>query len=554
MIEIKDFFEMDTNDIPIQKPINRNAFSTADVEYKLKWIKAMQDLGMEVTIDKIGNICGTIAGNLLTDKSIICGSHTDSVDDGGQFDGPLGVYCALKAGENIVKSGKPNAINYKAIIYACEESTRFEGKACLGSKYLRGDKLDFDAIISRDGLSLRECIANYKAELTKQLQEAGLEPLIEVDKVVFQSEIVTALEGHIEQADVLRESGKNIGLFTSIVAPYRLHADISDVKTASEFICHLIEGAKEPESLSKYRVTFPEFSIKNNYQENDLQGKKVVTFRSIGERNHSGATPMDRRQDAVYGAAKFIELVSENPDVQLLETCSTKCGANQINDCCDITFAIHPEASEKNILQLWHAQKDAGKIANVHFKSVSHAIKTDKRSKSGLFLDVRQQIGWSPELSSEMIFETIKDIVHRTHCNAYMNITAKGKPYQTNLDLIKSASQICEDKKINYEILKSWAGHDLATLTKNPNARTLLLFCDNRGGSHNPDETTSVDAIEKLANVISALTQKELHRANELYLTADFDTVKNKLAKIQTLAKKLGICLKSQNHLDEKEA
>lgn len=552
MIKPEDFFEI-INNIPTKKPINRNAFTKEDVAYKVKCIKAMQDLGMTVTLDKIGNICGTIPGKLYSDKSIICGSHTDSVDDGGQFDGPLGVYCALKTAENIVSSGKTNAINYKAIIYTCEESTRFKGKACLGSKYLRGDKLDFDAIISsRDGLSLRECIANYKAELTKQLQESGLEPLIEVDKVVSQSEIVTALEGHIEQADVLRESGKNIGLCTSIVAPYRLHADISDIKTASEFICNLIEGAKEPENLSKYRVTFPEFSIKNNYEKNDLEGKKVITFRSIGTRNHSGATPMDRRQDAVYGAAKFIELISENPAVQLLETCTTKCGANQINDCCDVTIAINPEASEKEILELWYAQKDAGKIANVHFKTVPHAIEPDKRSKPGLFLDVRQQIGWSPELSSEMIFETIKDIVHRTHCNAYMNITAKGKPYQTNLDLIESASQICEDKKINYEILKSWAGHDLATLTKNPDARTLLLFCDNSGGSHNPDETTTVDTIEKLADVMSALTQKELERANELYLTADYHSTKDKLAKIETLAKKLGICLGNKNSLDER--
>ena len=144
MIDIHDFFDIDENGIPVKKPINRNAFTKEDVAYKIKVIKAMQDLGMEVTIDAIGNICGTFPGKLRTDKSNIAGSHTDSVDNGGQFDGPLGVYAALKATENLVKNGKnkTNLINHKVIVYACEESTRFQGKACLGSKFLRGDNLD----------------------------------------------------------------------------------------------------------------------------------------------------------------------------------------------------------------------------------------------------------------------------------------------------------------------------------------------------------------------------------------------------------------------------
>ena len=59
MIDIHDFFDIDENGIPVKKPINRNAFTKEDVAYKIKVIKAMQDLGMEVTIDAIGNICGT---------------------------------------------------------------------------------------------------------------------------------------------------------------------------------------------------------------------------------------------------------------------------------------------------------------------------------------------------------------------------------------------------------------------------------------------------------------------------------------------------------------
>lgn len=549
MIDIHDFFEIDTNDIPVKKPINRNGFTLADVEYKLKCIKAMQDLEMEVTIDKIGNICGSLLGKLRTDKSVICGSHTDSVDNGGQFDGPLGVYAAIKTAEDIVKSGKQNAINYKAVIYACEESTRFQGKACLGSKYLRGDHLDFDTITSRDGLSLNKCVADFKSELFKQMKEAGLKPIREVDKVIQDGEIVTAIEGHIEQADVLRKSGKNIGICTSITAPYRLKADISDIKTGAKFICALNESAKTFENLQKYRATVPKFSIKEIYDESNLKDKKIVTFRIIGESNHSGATPMNERKDAVLGTAKFIDLLSENPAVQFLETCTPKWSANKINDCCEIKLAINPNASEKSILDFYFAQKDAGKMANVYFQKIDDITKQDE--ESGLFLDVRQQIGMNPELTGDMIFETIKDIVHQTKHNVYMNITAKGKPYQTNEDLIQSASQICEEKEIPYEILKSWAGHDLATLTKDKFARTLLLFCDNSGGSHNLEETTTVDAIHKLAEVESALTQKELVRANELYLKEQYNSLKEQLETVENISNKLGICLNNENNFEK---
>ncbi len=514
MIEIQDFFDIDENGIPIQKPINRVAFTKADIAYKVKVIQAMQKLGMTVTIDKIGNICGTFAGKTRPDKSIICGSHTDSVDNGGQFDGPLGVFAALKTAEKIAQSGKQNDVNYKAVIYACEESTRFEGKACLGSKYLRGDALDFDTIQSRDGLSLREIVENYKKELDEALEKAGCDPLVEVDKVVTQDEIVTALEGHIEQSDELRKSGKNIGICTSISAPYRLKADITDIPTAAGFICKLKEDAQNPENLTKYRVTVPEFSILSNTK-TDLKDKKLLALRCHGENNHSGSTPMNERKDAVYGTAKFIELLGDEPTIQFLQTNTPNWGANQINSCCELLLAMDKNPSPAVRQRLLQAQKQASKMANVTFERIPEITEHDK--KSGLFVDVRQQLGMNPKLSCDMIFETIKDIVHKTKCNSYMNITAKGEPYITNLDLIQSANGICETQQIPYKIMPSWPGHDLATLTKNPDARTLLLFCDSTGGSHNVEETTTLDAIKKLVTVESTLAMQELERANQLY-------------------------------------
>ena len=77
----------------------------------------------------------------------------------------------------------------------------------------------------------------------------------------------------------MRESGKTIGICTSIVAPYRLKADISNIETAAKFICRLDESAKKPENLQKYRATIPEFSIKNNEEFMDLESSQIITLR-----------------------------------------------------------------------------------------------------------------------------------------------------------------------------------------------------------------------------------------------------------------------------------
>ena len=55
LIKLEDFF-----DFKSKEPINRLAYTKEDMEYKVKIIKKMQELGMKVTVDKIGNICGTI--------------------------------------------------------------------------------------------------------------------------------------------------------------------------------------------------------------------------------------------------------------------------------------------------------------------------------------------------------------------------------------------------------------------------------------------------------------------------------------------------------------
>lgn len=201
MVELEDFFDFDSNE-----PINRLAYTEEDMKYKIKVIEKMQELGMTITVDKVGNICGSIAIGNNPEKTLAMGSHTDSVDNGGQYDGPVGVISALQTAENLLKSKKINGI-IKVAIYACEESTRF-GNACIGSKYLSGhiEEKDLDQIVDGNKITLREAIEqgkSYLMENTKGIQE--------VEKIFTKEEIDYSLESHIEQYQTLDERYKKSG-------------------------------------------------------------------------------------------------------------------------------------------------------------------------------------------------------------------------------------------------------------------------------------------------------------------------------------------------------
>lgn len=187
MVELEDFFDFNSSE-----PINRLAYTEEDMKYKIKVIEKMKELGMEITVDKVGNICGTIAIGNNPEKTLAMGSHTDSVENGGQYDGPVGVISALQATENLLKSKKINGI-VKVVIYACEESTRF-GNSCIGSKYLSEDieEKDFDQIVDANNITLREAIEQGKSYLM-----ANTEGIQEVEKIFKKDEMDYSLESHI---------------------------------------------------------------------------------------------------------------------------------------------------------------------------------------------------------------------------------------------------------------------------------------------------------------------------------------------------------------------
>ena len=93
----------------------------------------LADIGLEPVIDAAGNSWATIRG--ASNRTIIIGSHLDSVPNGGWLDGALGVMAAYEALRRHASSPPP--VTLALVDWADEEGARF-GRSLLGSSAASG--------------------------------------------------------------------------------------------------------------------------------------------------------------------------------------------------------------------------------------------------------------------------------------------------------------------------------------------------------------------------------------------------------------------------------
>ena len=222
-VKFEDFFDFDA-----KEPINRLAYTKEDMDYKIKIIKKMQELGMDITVDKACNVCGTIKMGNNPKKTLAIGSHTDSVYDGGQYDGPAGVCIALDTVEKLSKSKNVNGI-IKVAIYACEESSRF-GNACIGSKYLNGN-INEEKFSEIYAVKEKDKKVLLKDEIQKSIEylKENVEGIKEVEKIF--DKVDYSLEAHIEQYQILHKQHKKhkqeiIGIVNTVGSAVRVEYDV----------------------------------------------------------------------------------------------------------------------------------------------------------------------------------------------------------------------------------------------------------------------------------------------------------------------------------------
>jgi len=196
--------------------------------------------GVTRHLDAAGNVWTTLPG--VSPRSLVLGSHLDSVPNGGWLDGALGVVTALEVFTALARehNGRP-PFTLRIVDWADEEGARF-GRSLFGSSAFSGThSIAADrGRTDRDGVTLEAALAANDIDINR----IG-------DAAVERENIAAYLELHIEQGPVLERLGLPLAT---------------------------VLGTKGVE-------------------------RQAITFH--GQEAHSGSTPMSDRRDALAAAAKL---------------------------------------------------------------------------------------------------------------------------------------------------------------------------------------------------------------------------------------------------------
>ncbi len=178
--------------------VSRPSFSKSDFEAR-EWLKdRFQSAGLNVRQDGAGNIFGRIEGE---GKTVMSGSHIDSVINGGIFDGPAGVLSALECLRRIQEEKLPVTKPLEVASFTDEEGN------------LVGDFLGSRAFIGRtDRKILEEGITQFGLPFSEILKgtEFTVDSIMNAHK--DQPELEVFLEIHLEQGPVLEAEDISIGI------------------------------------------------------------------------------------------------------------------------------------------------------------------------------------------------------------------------------------------------------------------------------------------------------------------------------------------------------
>ncbi len=229
------------------RELTANADGAQRVAFTPTWLEAREWFGskliglpVERHFDAAGNQWVTLRG--ASEKTLVLGSHLDSVPNGGWLDGCLGVVTGLEVARFLAEkyNGKP-PFTVRLVDWADEEGARF-GRSLFGSAAFAGKQtIDADrGRTDKDGITLEAA-----------LKQVGIDIERIGDATAESKNVAAYLELHIEQGPVLENADLPLGV---------------------------VMGTK---GVERYAITF------------------------TGQEAHSGSTPMAVRRDALAAAAKL---------------------------------------------------------------------------------------------------------------------------------------------------------------------------------------------------------------------------------------------------------
>ena len=181
---------------------NRQALTDEDKAGRQLFIRWCHDLGLSVTIDRMGNLFARREGRRPDLPPVLAGSHLDTQPTGGKFDGVYGVLAGLEAITTLDERGIDTERSIEVAVWTNEEGARF-APALLGSGVFAGvfTLAGALAVTDKSGASV--------ADELERIGFAGFAPCV-------PRPIRAAFELHIEQGPILEAARKTIGIVTGV--------------------------------------------------------------------------------------------------------------------------------------------------------------------------------------------------------------------------------------------------------------------------------------------------------------------------------------------------
>ncbi|WP_107951450.1 Zn-dependent hydrolase [Lysinibacillus parviboronicapiens] len=182
--------------------VTRLSLSNEDLLARDYFCKCCEELGMEITIDDMANIYAILPGKKDV-PPIVMGSHLDSVEKGGKFDGVLGVLTALEAIRTLKENDIELDVPLMIVNFTNEEGARFD--PAMMSSGVIASKFDKDTMlqsVDKNGMTFKQALqeSGYEGEKENRLHEA-----------------LAYIELHIEQGPVLAAQQLEIGVVEGVL-------------------------------------------------------------------------------------------------------------------------------------------------------------------------------------------------------------------------------------------------------------------------------------------------------------------------------------------------
>ena len=241
--------------------ITRYALSAADNLARKEFVRRMEAIGCTIEVDDLGCVYATLPGSDPSAKRIVMGSHSDSVRNGGNYDGILGVMSAMEVLTTVATDKIPHTHPLTAMIWTNEEGSLYP-PAMMCSGIICHDWLPFSIAsgFEPDNMMASLDILEHKVTFGEALGASEWHG--DRSARISPERYLCYFETHIEQGPILEAAHQDVGVVDCVLGMF-------------------------------------------NY---------VVKFH--GQTTHAGTFPMPRRRDALFAAAQA--LVNLHHDIDAL--------------------------------------------------------------------------------------------------------------------------------------------------------------------------------------------------------------------------------------------